>query len=58
MYKGDLPYWISNVTFSFYLLNNNFMCPYPPIPANVRVDDRCTSSLFFPFFLLIVINII
>jgi hypothetical protein len=44
---GSLPTWISKVTFGIYLVDNFFLCPYPPLPRNVVVDEHCASNIWF-----------
>lgn len=41
---GYVPSWISEVTFSMYLVDNPFLCPYPTtLPTNVKLGE-CVSK--------------
>eukprot|EP00012_Vannella_robusta_P012529 CAMPEP_0206204800 /NCGR_PEP_ID=MMETSP0166-20121206/13781_1 /ASSEMBLY_ACC=CAM_ASM_000260 /TAXON_ID=95228 /ORGANISM="Vannella robusta, Strain DIVA3 518/3/11/1/6" /LENGTH=874 /DNA_ID=CAMNT_0053624579 /DNA_START=1105 /DNA_END=3729 /DNA_ORIENTATION=+ len=54
--SGTVPEWVSEVTFSMYLVDNNFLCPYPSdIPSNVQLNQECVSGAWYQgiFFILI-----
>ena len=52
---GTLPAWVSDVDFSMYLVDNHFLCPYPPLPDYVQVDQDCVSGTWYQgvFFTLV-----
>ena len=57
--SGTLPEWTSSISFSVYLLDNDFLCPYPSdLPKNIHVNSECVSSLWYQgVFMLLVVMI-
>lgn len=56
--SGTIPMWMEDITFSVYLLDNGFFCPYPAgLPKNVHVNSECVSGVWYQgvFFLLVFI---
>eukprot|EP00012_Vannella_robusta_P010883 CAMPEP_0206206486 /NCGR_PEP_ID=MMETSP0166-20121206/14965_1 /ASSEMBLY_ACC=CAM_ASM_000260 /TAXON_ID=95228 /ORGANISM="Vannella robusta, Strain DIVA3 518/3/11/1/6" /LENGTH=636 /DNA_ID=CAMNT_0053626947 /DNA_START=451 /DNA_END=2358 /DNA_ORIENTATION=+ len=46
--QGTLPAWVTNVTFSIYLVNNPLECPYPSnLPQNIHVNEQCVSGWWY-----------